>query len=304
MSDMTGLDDLVVQIKQVTDDIKVADTDFGQRLDSVEKSVNQLFLKTSRPGPDSGGDFGFERKEAVEFCKSRHHALTHNKAEEFEYSPSSGEIDLAINARRGLKAFLRHGDLNRLPTEHRKGLSAFSFGPPGNFLLPPTQANRVLSCLVYPTNLSGLVDKVTISGPSLVFMIDQVRFQMGAWSCDAACFNNNEQPDLSAGIGRLEIKPETVRFVCCAARDLIDDAAVDVQSWVMEKISVGMSALINKAILIGDGNGRPFGLLHQRSGIPICDVSPSTPPNQFSWQDLVMLAMEKFLYNGIREPFS
>jgi hypothetical protein len=67
---------------------------------------------------------------------------------------------------------LRHGDLDRLAPEHRKSLSAFSFGPPGNFLLPPTQANRVLSCLVYPTNLSGLVDKVTISGPSLVFLID------------------------------------------------------------------------------------------------------------------------------------
>jgi HK97 family phage major capsid protein len=83
-----------------------------------------------------------------------------------------------------------------------------------------------------------------------------------------------------------------VRFVCCAARDLIDDAAVDVQSWVMDKISVGMSALINEAILIGDGNGKPMGLLHQKSGVPICETSSSTPPGQFSWQDLVMLAME------------
>jgi hypothetical protein len=136
-------------------------------------------------------------------CKQRHD-ITSNKVEETEYRPSSLEVDQAINAQRGLKAYLRHGDLNRLPTEHRKGLSAFSFGPPGNFLLPPTQANRVLSCLVYPTNLSGLVDKVTISGPSLVFMVDQVRFQTGSWSCDAACFNNNEQPDLSEGTGRLE----------------------------------------------------------------------------------------------------
>jgi hypothetical protein len=45
-------------------------------------------------------------------------------------------------------------------------------------------------------------------------------------------------PDLSEGIARVEIKHETVRFVCCAARDLIDGAAVDVQSWVMDKISV------------------------------------------------------------------
>jgi hypothetical protein len=226
MSDFGGMSDLIAQIGEVSRSIAQSDTKFAHRLDGIEANVNELFRKTHRPGPD-GGDFGFERKEAREFCKQRHD-LTVNKVEELEYSPSSAEVDQAINAQRGLKAFLRHGDLNRLPTEHRKGLSAFSFGPPGNFLLPPTQASRVLSCLVYPTNLSGLVDKVSISGPSLVFMIDQVRFQMGEWSCDASCFNNNAQPDLSEGMGRLEIKPETVRFVCCAARDLIDDAAVDV----------------------------------------------------------------------------
>jgi hypothetical protein len=189
MSDYSGLADLVEQIKETSHNIKRADNVFGQRLDGIEANVNELFRKTSRPGPEGGGDFGFERKEAREFCKQRHD-LTANKVEE-EYSPSSLEVDQAINAQRGLKAYLRHGDLNRLPTEHRKGLSAFSFGPPGNFLLPPTQANRVLSCLVYPTNLSGLVDKVTISGPSLVYMVDQVRFQMGGWSCDASCFSNN-----------------------------------------------------------------------------------------------------------------
>jgi HK97 family phage major capsid protein len=51
------------------------------------------------------------------------------------------------------------------------------------------------------------------------------------------------------------ISTRPMRFVCCAARDLIDDAAVDVQSWVMDKISAGMSALVNEAILIGSGNG-------------------------------------------------
>jgi hypothetical protein len=126
-----------------------------------------LFKRSGRPGTEIGND-GAERKDAVEMCKSLR-AITVNKVEEVEYSPSSAEIDQAINAQRGLKAYLRHGDMNRLAPEYRKGLSAFSCGPPGNFLLPPTQANRVLSCLVNPTDLSGLVDKVSISGPSFVF---------------------------------------------------------------------------------------------------------------------------------------
>jgi len=75
--------------------------------------------------------------------------------------------------------------MNRLAPEYRKGLSAFSFGAPGNFLLPPTQADRVLSCLTNPTDLSGLVDKVSISGPSLVYLIDNSRIAMGGWSCES-----------------------------------------------------------------------------------------------------------------------
>jgi HK97 family phage major capsid protein len=65
-----------------------------------------------------------------------------------------------------------------------------------------------------------------------------------------------------------------------------------VLSWLLDKVSIGMRATINEAILIGDGLGKPLGLLHQKSGIPVCETSPSTPPNQFTWQDLIMLKYE------------
>jgi HK97 family phage major capsid protein len=51
----------------------------------------------------------------------------------------------------------------------------------------------------------------------------------------------------------------------------------------------------------------PVGILHPISGIPICDVSPSTPPGQFAWADLVQLKFQlpeqyaergTFLMNG------
>jgi HK97 family phage major capsid protein len=49
---------------------------------------------------------------------------------------------------------------------------------------------------------------------------------------------------------------------------------------------------INNSILLGDGLGKPAGLLNPSSGISICDTSPSTPPGPFSWQDMVMLKYE------------
>jgi len=53
-----------------------------------------------------------------------------------------------------------------------------------------------------------------------------------------------------------------------------------------------MRATINAAILLGDGIGKPMGLLNPNSGIPICEVSSATNPGQFSWQDLLMLKYE------------
>ena len=75
------------------------DAGFGQRLDGIEASVNELFRKTGHPGAESG-DASFERKSAIEMCKSRH-AITVNKVEEVEYCPSSAKIDQAMRTQDG-----------------------------------------------------------------------------------------------------------------------------------------------------------------------------------------------------------
>jgi hypothetical protein len=44
-----------------------------------------------------------------------------------------------------------------------------------------------LSCLVDPSDLSGLVDNQAISGSSLKFFIDNARMTVGGWACEANC---------------------------------------------------------------------------------------------------------------------
>jgi HK97 family phage major capsid protein len=122
-------------------------------------------------------------------------------------------------------------------------------------------------------------------------LIDNARMALGGRACEANCFANNPQSDLSEGLGTLEIRPETVRFVVCATSDLLEDASFDVEAWLYRKISQGMRATINAAVLLGEG--KPMGLLNPNSGIPNCECSPATAPGQFSWQDLMMLKYEQ-----------
>jgi HK97 family phage major capsid protein len=208
-----------------------------------------------------------------------------------DYTPGSAEIHTAMRARQGLKALFRSGNVDRIEPEFRKELSAFSFGNNG-FLLAPEMSNRVLSCLVDPTDLSGLVDSITISSPAVRFVVDNARMELANWACESSCFHNQPQPDLQEGLGELTIKPESLRYVVCATADLLADASFPVETWIIDKVSRGMRAAINASILLGDGIGKPLGILSSSAGVPICEVSPATPPGQFSWADLMMLKYE------------
>lgn len=71
MSDFTGMSDLVEQIGEVSCAIAQGDDKFNHRLDGIEKSVDALYRITHRPGFGGGDDASFERKSAIEMCKSR-----------------------------------------------------------------------------------------------------------------------------------------------------------------------------------------------------------------------------------------
>ena len=56
----------------------------------------------------------------------------------------------------------------------------------------------------------------------------------------------------------MEIKAESLRYVVCAGRDLLEDSALDIEKWILQKISQGFRDAINSAIITGDGIGRPM----------------------------------------------
>jgi HK97 family phage major capsid protein len=179
-------------------------------------------------------------------------------------------------------------DHQTLSPEHRKALSSFVFGSNG-FILQPEMSSRILSCLVDETDVAGLMQNITISGPSIKFLVDNVDLDIAAWACQTTCFANNPQPNLQEGLGELEIKPETLRYIVCASRDILEDASVDIESWMLNKVNRAFRRTISSALISGTGVGMPIGILNSAAGIPICDTAAPTAAGQFTWQDLVML---------------
>jgi len=162
------LADLVAEIKAASANIANGDSWINKRVDQIEKSLNEIYRKVNRPGAERTDDEEVaERKEAIGLCRTRR-ALTVPKFDagvSDNYEPSAAEIDDGLRARRGIKNLWRHANPERLDALERKSLSSFTLGT-NDFILPPTLASQALSCIVDPTDMSGLVNHVNISGPS------------------------------------------------------------------------------------------------------------------------------------------
>jgi HK97 family phage major capsid protein len=287
------LGSLVAEIQKASANLERGDTRTNERIDQIETSLNDLFRRVGRPALSyADGDDALERKSAAELCIIKH-ALDQPKdtGAKAEYWPGSSEIDSAILHRKALRLLLRHGDPTRLEPEFRKSLTSFSFGT-NQFILPTEMSSRVLSCLADPTDLTGLVSNESISGASIKFPIDKVRMSMSSWACETACFANNPLPDLQGGLGELEIKADSIRHVICAGKDLLEDSAFNIEAWLMRKAAAGYRAALSEAIIAGDGNGKPLGLLSARGGVPVCETAAATAAGSLTWQDLVMLKWE------------
>src|SRR5262249_19107931 len=201
---------------------------------------------------------------------------------------SEDQVNEAKLAIRGIRSLMHSTSIDQVPLDQRKALSSFSFGSSG-FILAPEQSNTILSCLVDVTDIAGLMNNVNISGAGIKFFVDNEIWDVAAWACESSCFANNPTKQIGDGLGELEIKPESLRYIVCSTRELLEDSSVNIEMWLLDKARRAFAYQINDAILTGDGFGKPMGILNPQAGIPIAETADGTSPGQFAWQDLIML---------------
>jgi HK97 family phage major capsid protein len=283
-------DELVHELKKSRTAIERGNTALNERVDDVERSINELLVGARRPGAESyGTSRDLEQKHAIELCLDRK-SWSQQKYEgrRDEYVPSSAEIQEAIDCAHAFKALLRNsGDYRRLDHDEQKSLSAFTFGA-NQWVLPTEFSNRVLTCLTDMTDFLSLLPVETISGASITFPFDNSELTTDSvgWACESACegaIGSLPPP------GQIEIKPETLRCQVCATSDILEDAAFSVEMWLSRKVERAFRQKLSDAFVNGDGIGKPMGILNPQSAIPICDVGAATPAGEFRWQDLAAL---------------
>ena len=289
--------DTEAKLKRIADDQAAA----AAKQQSFEEAINGLSKKMNRPGGNGADAEEVDRIAAIELLRHRHNIKVPKIDAQHAFNPSEDQITEGMLAVKAMHNLMKTVDVASLPADERKALSSFALGSSG-FILPPEMSSRILSCLVDVSDITGLFDSMTISGPSIKFMVDNVRLMEAAWACETSCFANNPTANLLEGLGELEIKPESLRYVICTNRDLLEDADVDIEAWMLRKINWAFKNTLATAVVSGDGVGKPVGILHPSAGLPIVETGAGTPPGQFTWQDLVLLKYSipmQFISGGI-----
>jgi hypothetical protein len=93
---------LIGEIKAARRGIEDRDQKTVERVDELERSINEILIGLRRPGGGSYGDASnLERKSAITMCQDRH-LWQHQKNEGrwIEYTPGADEINEAITAQK------------------------------------------------------------------------------------------------------------------------------------------------------------------------------------------------------------
>lgn len=278
------------QLKRIaTDQAK-----FMTELQGLRDTQDELAKRVDRP--TGGRDLeDAETKSAIEYAQQVHN-IKHRPSDNIEFDESKVDIDGYKTALRAFRKSLhvRHAsDLQVVLTpDEQKALTTFAFSN-NSFIIVPEMSSRIISCLEEQTDVTSLFDQIAISRPSIKMLRDDVEITGAAWGNETQCFANNPKADLVTDLGELEIKAETLRYSLCASREFLDDAEVDIQSWMENKVRDAFRRTISNALIRGDGAGKPKGILAPDALIPIMQVKPTgaggAPAGQFTWQDLVAL---------------
>jgi HK97 family phage major capsid protein len=230
-------------------------------LEEQKKAMEALQTAASRPGAGAGEE-GKEKPELAE----------HKKA----------FID-----------YLRKGNDANLGEMQTKALSVGS-DPDGGYLVTPTMANIITKIVNETSPLRALASVQTISSDSLD-TIDDVQLMGGGWTGE----QDSRSETTTAQIGKRNIPVHELYANPRATQKLLDDANINIEQWLAEKIAEKLSLLENTAFVSGNGVSKPRGFLTYAAGTSwgqVQQVSSGTSAD-FGADDLISL------FYTLKEPY-
>jgi HK97 family phage major capsid protein len=214
-------------------------------LDRMHDDLNALHKKANRPRiASAGGDSP---------------SVLERKADE-EFGRWLGKADGAGAGRsrdaygKVFSRYLRVDSKGALTPDEMKTLSVGS-SPDGGFFVEPARATSMIDKIYETSDLRQAgAQVVTISSKSYITPIDRDEPTTG-WVGEQSSRPQTNTPQL----GELEIPVHELYAMPAATQNLLDDAGINVDAWLEQKVSDQMGREENAAFVNGNGVKQPKG---------------------------------------------
>ncbi len=177
----------------------------------------------------------------------------------FDFAHSDSRDPEAENRKLAVLTYLRKGEAAMSP-EERKVLSVDS-DPDGGYWVTPQMSAQVISKVYETSPMRNVATVETISTDALEIPDDVDEADAG-WTSERGTRTETTTPQ--TGVRRIPV--HELYAMPKATQTLLDDAKIDVESWLARKVADKLSRLENAAFINGTGSGQARGLLTYPAG--------------------------------------
>lgn len=189
--------------------------------------------------------------EAVERAQSRL-----NRLETAAGRPHFGHLpEQDAGEKAAFFSYVRKGIANGTEGIELKSLTSLNDAS-GGYLIPPSMLDKIHSTMVVTSPMRSISRVTSISTDALELLQEKGTADVG-WVAET-----DERPETATPeLQKIRIPVHQIYAKPRASQKLLDDATVDIETWLAQKIAEKMTLSENAAFITGDGNGKPRGFL-------------------------------------------
>lgn len=194
------------------------------------------------------GDFKANQEERL-----RHLEIASKRPAFERLDPLSGT---ETDQKKALLSYVRQGDTKLLERAETKSLTS-GVEADGGYLIPQVVSDRIGRDLQELSPIRAISSVITISASAIELLLDKEGAEVG-WVSETAERKETKTPDLM----KLRISVHELYAKPRATQKLLDDARVDVESWLAGRIATKLAQVENHAFIHGNGDNKPKDFLH------------------------------------------
>lgn len=235
-ADGKAVGDLETKLAKISTDM--------EQLGELKAQFEEVVAKINRPnlGGKDAGDLELETKSFNLYRKGL-----------FNGQAADISTEQYTEYKKSFWNFIRKGDVSLLTDAERKAMSAGS-DPDGGYLLPSPTIGRMAKRVYELSNIRQIANVMTISTDALEGINDLDEAACG-WVGETQTRSDTATPQ----VGKYRIEAHEMYAQPKATQKLLDDAMVDIEAWLANKVADKMARTEGAAFISGDGIGKPRG---------------------------------------------